>query len=110
LTQPGRMHLPLFSISSDNGASLSLSIELAGAQGGQIQPRCGQIWRRWHTGRLDLAPARADPAVVTTRIQRFRESAKRVMKYDFTLTKIIREGTPSRINSHDNRHTKITFL
>ena len=31
------------------------------------------------------------------------------MKYGFTLMKIIREGTSSRINSHFNRYMKITF-
>jgi hypothetical protein len=45
----------------------------------------------------------------TTRIQGFCERAKQVTKYGFTLTKIMREGTPSRINSHDNRHMKYTF-
>jgi hypothetical protein len=34
---------------------------------------------------------------ITTRIQRFCESAKHVTKYGFTLTKIMREGTLSHI-------------
>jgi len=32
------------------------------------------------------------------------------MKYGFTLTKIMREGTPSCINSHDNRHKNHIFV
>jgi hypothetical protein len=40
---------------------------------------------------------------------RYFVRAKQVMKYGFTLTKIMCEGTPSRITSHGNRLTKYTF-
>jgi hypothetical protein len=38
---------------------------------------------------------------LTARKLRFRESGNTVTKYGFTLVKMIRDGQPSRISSHD---------